>query len=114
MFWQTAGAGLAGLLLAPFTWYATPNAFDLGLLALLGVLSMLGHVCVNRAFKLADAGTVMPYQYTLLFFAAVLGYLAFGDVPRPALILGAAIIVGAGVYIFLRERAVARRERSAP
>jgi len=114
VFWQTAGAGLAGLLLAPFTWYATPNAFDLGLLALLGVLSMLGHVCVNRAFKLADAGTVMPYQYTLLFFAAVLGYLAFGDVPRPALILGAAIIVGAGVYIFLRERAVARRERSAP
>ncbi|MEA5545924.1 hypothetical protein VB816_13130, partial [Limnoraphis robusta CCNP1324] len=60
------------------------------------------------------AGTIVPYQYTLLFFAAVLGYLVFGDVPRAALILGAAIIVGAGVYIFLRERAVARRGRETP
>lgn len=92
----------------------TPSAVDLGLLALLGVLSMIGHVAVNRAFKLADAATVVPYQYTLLFFVAVLGWLVFGDVPRPALVLGAAIIVGAGVYIFLRERAVARRASAAP
>ncbi|MGP9819309.1 DMT family transporter [Salinarimonas sp. NSM] len=110
VLWQTTGAGLAGLVLAPFAW-VSPTPLDLGLLALLGVLSMMGHVAVNRAFKLADAATVVPYQYTLLFFAAVLGFLVFGDVPRPALMLGAAIIVAAGVYIFLRERAVARRER---
>ncbi|GGK25129.1 DMT family transporter [Salinarimonas ramus] len=108
VLWQTTGAGLAGLVLAPFAW-VSPTPFDVGLLALLGVLSMLGHICVNRAFKLADAGTVVPYQYTLLLFAGVLGWLVFGDVPRPALVIGAMIIVGAGVYIFLRERQVARR-----
>ncbi|WP_349370285.1 DMT family transporter [Salinarimonas sp.] len=112
VFWQTAGAGAAGLALAPFAW-VTPSGLDLGLLALLGVLSMIGHVAVNRAFKLADAATIVPYQYTLLFFVAVLGYFVFGDVPRPALVVGAAIIVGAGVYIFLRERAVARRDAAA-
>ncbi|WP_029031042.1 DMT family transporter [Salinarimonas rosea] len=113
VLWQTAGAGAAGLVLAPFAWVA-PSPIDLGLLALLGVLSMIGHIAVNRAFKLADAATIVPYQYTLLFFAAVLGWLVFGDVPRPALMLGAGIIVAAGVYIFLRERAVARRGRVPP
>ena len=103
VFWQIAGAGLFGIATAPFGW-VTPGAFDLSLLALLGVVAMLAHVCVNRALKLADASVVAPFQYTLLFWAVVFGFAVFDDVPRPAMLVGAAIIVAAGLFILLRRR----------
>jgi drug/metabolite transporter (DMT)-like permease len=109
VFWQIVGALLLGLVVAPFTWVA-PSGFDYALLALLGVVAMFAHMCINRALKLADAATVAPFQYTLLFWAVIFGYLVFGDVPRPAMLTGAAIIVGAGLFIFFRSRRLARVE----
>ncbi len=110
VFWQTAGAGLLGLVTAPFGW-VTPTAADLALLLLLGVVAMVGHVCVNRALKLADAATVVPFQYTLLFWAIVFGWLVFGDVPRANMMIGAAVIVSAGLFIFFREQQLKRQGR---
>ena len=108
VFWQLLGAGVLGLAVAPFGW-VTPSGFDFALLALLGLVAMVAHMCVNRALKLADAATVSPFQYTLLFWAILFGWLVFGAVPRPAMLAGAAIIVAAGLFIFLREqRAKAR------
>lgn len=107
VFWQTVGALLLGLALAPVTW-VMPDGFDFALLALLGVVAMFAHMCINRALKLADAATVAPFQYTLLFWAVIFGYFVFGDVPRLAMLTGAAIIVGAGLFIFFRGRKVAQ------
>jgi drug/metabolite transporter (DMT)-like permease len=107
--WQTAGALVAGLALAPFGWVA-PTARDLVLLGLLGIVAMLAHVCVTRSLKLAPASVVTPYQYTLIVWAIVFGWLVFGDVPEPHLLAGAAIIVGSGLALFLLEV----RERRAP
>ncbi len=103
VFWQSVGAGLLGAITASIGW-VTPSPFDLGLLALLGVVAMAAHLCVTRALKLADAATVTPFQYTLLLWAIVFGWLVFGDVPRPAMLLGGAIIVAAGLFIFFREQ----------
>lgn len=69
---------------------------------------MLAHVCVNRALKLADAAVVTPFQYTLLLWAMILGWLFFGDLPRPAVLWGGAVIVLAGLVVFVRERRAAR------
>lgn len=103
VFWQLVGAGVLGLAVAPMGWI-TPGGFDFVLLALLGVVAMVAHMCVNRALKLADAATVAPFQYTLLFWAILFGWLVFGDVPRTAMLAGAAIIIAAGLFIFMRER----------
>lgn len=108
VFWQVSGALLAGVVLTPGHWI-TPTTPDLALLGLLGVVAMLAHVCVNRALKLADAAVVTPFQYTLLVWAVILGWLFFGDVPRPAVVWGGAIIVLAGLVIFVRERKATRR-----
>ena len=110
VFWQMAGAGLLGFVTAPFGW-VTPSSVDLALLLLLGVVAMVAHVCVNRALKLADAATVVPFQYTLLFWAIVFGWLVFGDVPRANMLIGAAVIVSAGLFIFFREQQLKRRGR---
>jgi drug/metabolite transporter (DMT)-like permease len=104
---QTAGALLFGAIAAPLTW-VTLTLGDAALLVLLGVVAMIAHVCVNRALKLAPASVVVPYQYSTIFWAILLGYVFFGDIPGPAMLTGAAIIIAAGIYIFIRERTGAK------
>lgn len=105
VFWQIIAALVAGLVITPFTW-VTPTSRDVLLIALLGVVAMAAHMLVNRALKLADASTLAPLQYTLLFWAVVFGFIFFGDVPNAAVYVGAALIVMAGIFIVLRERAL--------
>jgi drug/metabolite transporter (DMT)-like permease len=103
VFWQLVGAGAAGLVLAPFEW-ASPSGIDWTLLALLGVVAMGAHLCVNRALKLADAALVAPLQYTLLPWAIILGWLFFADSPNALMLAGGAIIIGAGLMLLIRQR----------
>jgi drug/metabolite transporter (DMT)-like permease len=100
---QTLGALLLGLVLAPFAW-VPPSGVDFLLLSLLGIVALGAHMCVNRALKLAPASTVVPFQYTLIVWAVVLGYLVFGDVPKGHVLVGAAIIIGAGLVLLWHER----------
>ncbi|KAA3510991.1 DMT family transporter [Agrobacterium rosae] len=112
-FWQIVGAAIAGIVaiaVTPAGWVPLQSGFDLSLLALLGIVAMTAHVLVNRALKLADAATVAPLQYTLLLWAVVFGWLIFGDVPQSSIVVGAGLIVLAGLYIFFRENALKRRQ----
>ncbi|MET0531052.1 MAG: DMT family transporter [Microvirga sp.] len=107
---QICGALVFGAIAAPFSW-AAPSPLELAGLFLLGIVSMAGHVCVNRSLKLAPASLVAPYQYTLIVWAIVLGYLAFGDVVEFWTLVGAGIICGAGLILLVLERGAARRGR---
>jgi drug/metabolite transporter (DMT)-like permease len=51
---------------------------------------------------------VVPYQYSMIVWAVIFGFVVFGDVPSIATIVGAVIIIGAGFYIYLRERDLGR------
>ena len=104
--WQTTAALLAGLVLAPMDWVA-PSSFDLGFLFLLGIVSMGAHMCVNRSLLIAPASVVVPYQYTLIVWAILFGVVLFGETPGLPLLIGAAIITGSGIFIFLREQRLA-------
>jgi drug/metabolite transporter (DMT)-like permease len=77
-----------------------------------GCISVSALFCVNRSLKLAPASVVVPYQYSMIVWAVLFGLVVFGDVPSPATILGASIIIGAGLYIFLRERKLGRAEQA--
>jgi drug/metabolite transporter (DMT)-like permease len=113
IFWQTLGGALGGLATVPFAW-TTPPLVHWPTLVALGLLAMLAHVSVNWAFKLADAATVAPLQYTQLFWAIVFGWLVFGDFPDIAKLIGAAMIIGSGLFIFFRERALNKRDKVLP
>src|SRR3982075_1101694 len=106
---QFAGTFTLGALMSPFGW-ATPSLGSLGLFAAAGCISVSALLCVNRSLKLAPASVVVPFQYSMIVWAVAFGYVVFGDVPEPATIVGAAIIIGAGFYIFLRERELGREE----
>lgn len=104
---QFVGTFLLGAAMAPFGW-VTPTPGSLALFAAAGLISVTALFCVNRSLKLAPASVVVPYQYSMIIWAVLFGFVVFGDVPHPATILGAAIIIGAGLYIYLRERSLGK------
>jgi drug/metabolite transporter (DMT)-like permease len=109
---QFAGTFLLGAALSPFGW-VTPGPGSLVLFALAGCISVSALLCVNRSLKLAPASVVVPYQYSMIVWAVIFGIVVFGDVPSPMTIAGAAIIIGAGLYIFLRERKLGHEDETA-
>ena len=100
---QFFGTVVFGIVMVPFGWL-TPNLRDFGFFMLAGGLAVLASLRVNRSLKLAPASVVVPYQYSMILWAAIFGYLVFGDLPSLATIIGVAVIIAAGLYIFLRER----------
>jgi len=106
---QMSGTFALGAVTAPFAWIA-PSAYDLIFLVGIGVISLGAQFSINRSLKLAPASVVVPYQYSMLVWAILFGYIGFGDVPDGSMLAGASIIVASGLYIFHREQIVSRRE----
>src|SRR6202795_2665973 len=96
---QFTGTFLLGALMSPFGW-VTPTLGSLGLFAAAGIISVSALLCVNRSLKLAPASAVAPYQYSMIVWAVMFGIIVFGDVPSWPTMVGAAIFIGAGLYIF--------------
>ena len=87
---------------ALFVW-RWPHALDLLLLTLMGVLGVGTQACYIKGMQIGDAAAMAPIDYTRLVFAVALGFVLFHEVPQPRIILGAAIVVGATLFITLRE-----------
>ncbi|VIO67357.1 DMT family transporter [Bradyrhizobium ivorense] len=104
---QFGGTFLLGAVLSPIGW-VTPSAGSLMLFFAAGLVSVAALLCVNRSLKLAPASVVVPYQYSMIVWAVIFGFVVFGDVPSWATIVGAAIIIAAGLYIFVREQQLGR------
>jgi drug/metabolite transporter (DMT)-like permease len=96
--------GSAVLLVAlPFVWVA-PDALDWSLLVAIGILGTLGHVFLMRAFQRLPASTLSPFLYLYLLWATGYGIIFFDEVPDVWAVAGGTLIVGAGFYMFRRER----------
>lgn len=100
------------LLPALFVWQWPPwEAW--GALVALGVFAAVSHVCLTRAYALAEASFLQPLDYLRLPLMALLAYLIFGEVPSDWLWPGAGVIAGATCYIARREAQLARAGRLA-
>jgi drug/metabolite transporter (DMT)-like permease len=107
VFYQSLFVSVLTLPAALPVW-TTPDPTMLAWLALIGALSTAGWLCFTRAFALADASALLPLEFTRLPFVALLGYLAFGEVPDVWVWVGAAVIFASGLAIAHRENAAAR------
>jgi S-adenosylmethionine uptake transporter len=103
--WQTLGSLVVGGALTLGSWQ-TPSALDFSAMMLLGIISCGAHLMITRALKLAPASTLAPLHYTLLLWAVVFGLVFFNDVPSSRILVGSAIIVLAGLFIFHRQKVV--------
>ena len=86
--WLAVVVGFAGVLL----------------IASLGFYGGIGHFLLIRAFRLAQASVLMPFTYTQLIWAALLGWLMFGHVPDILSAAGMIVIAAAGLWLALGER----------
>jgi drug/metabolite transporter (DMT)-like permease len=75
-------------------------------LVVAGAGGTLAHVCIIIALHMAPASTLQPFNYTMLVWATVLGFLIFGDLPDTWTVVGALVIVASGLYSWHRERLV--------
>ena len=101
----TAGSGFLLLsLLLPFD-ARVPDARELVLCLLIGVVASGGQFLVVLAYRLAPASLLAPFSYVQLIWSTLAGYLVFGAAPATATLIGAAVIAGSGLYSAGRERA---------
>lgn len=98
--------GALEFLLRAWVWPASGDwKFFLGL----GVLSATVGYCLSQAYRLSDAATVAPFEYIGLPLAVFWGFMVFGEWPDLPIFIGILLIMGAGLFVFLRERALSKR-----
>ncbi|MEM1159337.1 MAG: DMT family transporter [Pseudomonadota bacterium] len=103
---------LAGIF-AVFVWVPVPT--DLwAIYALMGLIGMLGHITLARAFRAADASLVMSLEFARLPFAVAFGYALFGELIDLWTWIGAAVIFAAATYTAQRERQIQRGKAVPP
>ena len=102
-----------GFLTLPFGW-VWPTQAEYLILIGIGILGGMAQICMTQSFRLGDASLIAPFEYASILFALLIGYLAFGEVPVPLVLAGAAIVVGAGVFVVLRERKLGLRQHEEP
>ena len=73
---------------------------------IIGLFGTAGHICLIRALSIGEASLVAPFIYTNLLFTTTWGFVLFGNLPDFWTIVGALIIVVAGIYVSARDRAV--------
>jgi drug/metabolite transporter (DMT)-like permease len=94
---------LAGAIILGVTGGATlPDARGVAVLVATAVFAVLGYNALTSAMRTGDIGFVTPFRYTRLVFALVLAVTLFGERPDLATLLGAALIVGSGIYTLIR------------
>lgn len=101
-FYFTAFCTLFTGLALPWFW-VTPAWGDLPLLLAVGLLGGLAQLFMTRAYSMAPASAVAPFDYTHLLWAVLFGWYLWGDFPDLQTWIGCAIVVASGLYILYRE-----------
>ncbi|MEQ8666898.1 MAG: DMT family transporter [Rhodospirillales bacterium] len=83
-------------------------------LLFLGACGMVGYVLLQRAYQIADASLVAPFEYAYIPMIAILGYVVWDEVPEPTTLIGMALIVASGLFLGYRELVNARRRDETP
>lgn len=101
---------LAGTTVGTVLTWQTPTLHQGLLLASVGGLGALGQFCLFEAARRAPAAVMATVEYTALLWAFALGFAIWGDIPRPAVWLGAGLIVLAGLLLVGGERRLRTQE----
>jgi drug/metabolite transporter (DMT)-like permease len=105
VFWFSATSTLLSLVTIPFGW-VWPNGYELTLLIGAGIVGGLGQVLLTSSYRFAEAGVLAPFTYVSILWSVLIGYVWFSEVPTLGMLVGAALVICAGVIIMLRERAL--------
>jgi drug/metabolite transporter (DMT)-like permease len=103
---------IAGLVTLPFGW-VWPTWQEAAMLVGSGIAGGIGQILLTEAYRRAEVSVIAPFEYTSLLFGIAVGYVFFNEVPTGWMLVGAVIVVGAGLFIIWREHALGLERRRA-
>jgi len=104
--WDDGGHASMSFLLRTWT---MPGWGDLGLMGLCGIIFGGGYYCLTQAYRVGRASTVAPFEYTALPWSILWGWVAWNQLPDLTTWLGLVLVVGSGLYVLQREKAVGQK-----
>jgi len=102
IFYFTFTVMIGSLASMPFGW-VWPTRSDATLLIGAGVFGGVGQILLTECYRHADASTIAPFEYTSMIWGLAIAYLLFSEVPSLTVLIGAAIVITAGLFIIHRE-----------
>jgi drug/metabolite transporter (DMT)-like permease len=103
VFWFTITSSIMALFTLPWGWVMPSWPVAL-MLIMAGLLGGIGQIFLTSSYRYADASLVAPFDYTSMILALLIGYFIFDEVPTGTMLMGASIVILAGVLIIWRER----------
>lgn len=86
-----------------FLGWRMPDAFDMLLFVIGGILGGIGQILLTQSYRFADTSIIAPFEYTTMIWALLFGWFMFDDLPTATMLVGAAIVAGTGLFIVWRE-----------
>ncbi|MFT6075458.1 MAG: drug/metabolite transporter (DMT)-like permease [Yoonia sp.] len=102
VFWFTITSSIMALFTLPWGW-VMPSWQVALMLIMAGFLGGIGQIFLTSSYRFADASLVAPFDYTSMILALLIGYFIFDEVPTGTMMVGAGIVILAGVLIISRE-----------
>ena len=103
VFWFSITSSIMALFTLPWGW-VVPSWSVVLMLVMAGLMGGIGQIFLTSSYRFADASLVAPFDYTSMLLALVIGYFIFDEAPTGTMLIGASIVIFAGVLIIWRER----------
>jgi drug/metabolite transporter (DMT)-like permease len=102
VLWFSITCAAFGLATLPFGW-ADLSVTQVALLITAGLCGGVGQILMTESYRHGDMSIIAPFEYTSMLLGIVVGYLVFNDVPTVHMLVGGAVVVGAGIFVIWRE-----------
>lgn len=103
VFYFSIVGSVVGLATIPFGWQV-PDLQGGLMLVLVGLMGGAGQILMTLSFRFAEASLLAPFDYSSMLWTLVIGVVIFDEIPTPTVLIGASVIIGAGIFVLLRER----------
>ena len=105
-FFWTGTVGCIAMTAIGLNFWDPVSQADWSIMLILSASGMLGHFLLIKCYEVAEASAVQPFAYLQLIWASLIGIIIFGEQITTNVLIGACIIVGAGLFTLWRERKV--------
>ena len=102
IFYFTLAIMVLSLVSLPFGW-AVPSRLEAVLLVGAGVFGGIGQMFLTECYRHADASTIAPFEYASMLWGLAIGYVVFSETPSATVLVGATLVIAAGLFIIHRE-----------
>ena len=110
VFYFSLSASLVSAAFMPFQW-VPPSLEDWGLLILVGLIGGVAQIFMTNAFRNAPVAVIAPFDYTIMIWAAMLGYFIWGEIPGNHVWFGVAIVTAPPISCETMSRSIANVTR---